>query len=89
MMWYGDLSMCILGSAPLLEMWRTLEVAAHNIERWRALMLQIFGWTCVLDMGEVAAPHPTFGSSLSTTWCTLLIGNSTQTCINKSILSHC
>ena len=90
------LNMCILGSAPLLERWRTLEMAAHNIERWRALMLQIFDWTCVLDMGEVAASHPTLGSSLltigapsSSTWCALLIGNSTQTCINKSALSHC
>jgi hypothetical protein len=66
------LNMCILGSAPLLERWRTLEMAAHNIERWRALMLQIFCWTCVLDMGEVAAPHPTLGSSLLTIGALLL-----------------
>ena len=56
---YQVLSTCALGGAPLLERWRTLEVAAHNFERWHALMCQVFDWTCVLDMGEVAAliPH--------------------------------
>ena len=32
------LNMCILGSAPLLERWRILEMAAHYVERWRTLV---------------------------------------------------
>jgi hypothetical protein len=30
-----DLSMCSLGSVPLLERWHILEWATHPLERWR------------------------------------------------------
>ena len=42
-----------------MERWRTLEVAAHSIERWRALGVSNLLIGHLFDMGEVAAliPH--------------------------------
>ena len=36
---YGRFGTCAKGGAPLLERWRTLEVAAHTPKRWRTLLL--------------------------------------------------
>ena len=64
MRWLFDLDMCFWGSAPLLERWRTLEVAAHNNERWRALLLQNLGFDICIDVGEVAALIPHLAAQL-------------------------
>ena len=44
---------------PPLERWRTLEVAAHTLERWHALPPLDLCLTLVLSVGEVATliPH--------------------------------
>jgi hypothetical protein len=77
-----------------LERWRTLEVAAHTLERWRALLLQSFVSTHVYMWGEVAALSLTLGNFLLTSGapsfempCALLIGDFTQMIINKRSLS--
>ena len=58
------LSTWALGGAPPLERWRTLEVAAHTLERWHALPPLDFGLTLVLSVGEVAALIPHLATSL-------------------------
>jgi hypothetical protein len=72
-----------------LERWRTLEVAAHTLERWHALLLFDFGLTLVLSVGEVAAliPHLAayflpLGAPSSKMPCALLFGIFTLCCIN-------
>jgi hypothetical protein len=55
---YQHLSMCSLGSVPLLERWCTLEWAAHPLERWRPPTLHVLHTCRYLGLWESWQPIP-------------------------------